>query len=49
VQRILYYSSIYDWRLRRDVQPLRQRMAAVHPPSLAVAARDACTVAVSMN
>ncbi|HEY7841826.1 MAG TPA: transglycosylase SLT domain-containing protein [Gammaproteobacteria bacterium] len=49
VQRILYYSSIYDWRLRRDVQPLRQRMAAVHPPSQAVAARDACTVAVSMN
>jgi soluble lytic murein transglycosylase len=50
VQRILYYSSIYDWRLRRDVQPLRQRMAAVHPPSQSLVVKGACTVAaVSMN
>lgn len=29
VQRILYFASIYDWRLRRDIKPLQQRMAGI--------------------
>lgn len=29
VERILYYASIYDWRLRRDIKPVSDRMAAV--------------------
>jgi soluble lytic murein transglycosylase len=50
VQRILYYSSIYDWRLRRDVLPLRERMAAVYPARQAIAAERTCTVGtISMN
>jgi len=29
VSRILYYSSIYDWRLQHEIKPVRQRMALV--------------------
>ena len=31
VQRILYFASIYDWRRQREIIPLKQRMATVHP------------------
>src|SRR5690606_28187780 len=50
VQRILYYSSIYDWRLRREVVPVRQRMAAVQAlkPNL-VAALTCSAEVVSSN
>lgn len=44
VQRILYYASIYDWRLQREVQPVRLRMAAVQPGRQAVAAAHGCPV-----
>jgi len=50
VQRILYYSSIYDWRLRQDVQAVGVRMAAVHPAHSEIAADRGCPVqTVSMN
>ena len=50
VQRILYYSSIYDWRLGQDVVPLRQRMAAVLPRDRNLVAGLSCTGGtVSMN
>ena len=29
VEHILYYASIYDWRLRKDITPVSDRMAAV--------------------
>lgn len=29
VRRVMFFASIYDWRLRREVMPLRQRMASV--------------------
>ena len=31
VRRVMFFASIYDWRLRKDVMPLSQRMAAVTP------------------
>ncbi|OGT85181.1 MAG: hypothetical protein A3G96_01990 [Gammaproteobacteria bacterium RIFCSPLOWO2_12_FULL_52_10] len=31
VQRILYYASIYDWRLQKDITPVRERMATTAP------------------
>jgi len=50
VQRILYYSSIYDWRLRREVRPVGQRMAAVQPARKDVAANRGCMApTISMN
>lgn len=50
VQRILYYSSIYDWRLQREVLPIRRRMAAVHPSRQAIAGEQGCVVqSISMN
>ena len=35
VKRILYYSSIYDWRLQHDIVPVSQRMSDVFTQSLA--------------
>jgi soluble lytic murein transglycosylase len=50
VQRIMYYSSIYDWRLSREVLPVTRRMAAVHPQRREIAAGRDCPVrAISMN
>jgi soluble lytic murein transglycosylase len=31
VKRVLEYSSIYEWRLEREIKPLAQRMTAVQP------------------
>jgi len=30
VRRVLFYASIYDWRLQREVEPLHQRMAVIN-------------------
>lgn len=50
VQRILYYSSIYDWRLRQDITPVAQRMAAVHSQKPILVAGLSCAGrTVSMN
>lgn len=50
VQRILYYSTIYDWRLSREVIPVGQRMAVVYPGGQAIAAERGCMVeTISMN
>ena len=31
VKRVIFYASIYDWRLGHEVIPLKQRMTAVYP------------------
>jgi soluble lytic murein transglycosylase len=31
VKRVLFYASIYDWRLGQQVSPLKQRMTAIYP------------------
>ena len=31
VSRILFYATVYDWRLKQDITPIRQRMAAIQP------------------
>lgn len=31
VKRVLFYASIYDWRLGQQVTPLKQRMTAIYP------------------
>jgi len=31
VTRILYYSTIYDWRLQRGIKPVHDRMALIEP------------------
>jgi len=30
VRRVLFYASIYDWRLQQEITPLHQRMAAIN-------------------
>jgi soluble lytic murein transglycosylase len=43
VQRILYYASIYDWRLGREIIPVRERMAAVPAAPDRLVAGLSCT------
>ncbi|MEX2525245.1 MAG: transglycosylase SLT domain-containing protein [Gammaproteobacteria bacterium] len=31
VARILYYATIYDWRLKQEISPVRERMAVIQP------------------
>ncbi len=31
VARILYYATIYDWRLNQDITPVQERMALIQP------------------
>jgi len=31
VKRVIFYASIYDWRLGHKVMPLKQRMASIYP------------------
>lgn len=31
VRRILYFASIYDWRLEQEIKPVKQRMVTVTP------------------
>jgi len=42
VQRILYFASIYDWRLQKDVIPVRERMAMVAPNQQQMTASLGC-------
>jgi len=42
VQHILYYASIYDWRLRREIKPVSNRMAAVTPDRNQMVASLSC-------
>ena len=50
VRRILYYASIYDWRLRRDIIPVSKRMAAVQPRNSRVVAELSCSKpSISLN
>lgn len=43
VQRILYFASIYDWRLGGDVRPIAARVAPVTARGAALAAAQTCT------
>ena len=43
VQRILYFASIYDWRLQKDIIPVRDRMAMVTPNQQQMTASLSCT------
>ncbi len=43
VKRVLFYASIYDWRLKRQVTPLKQRMVAIHPRHAKVDAQQSVT------
>ncbi len=31
VKRVMFYASIYDWRLNQQITPLKQRMTAIYP------------------
>ena len=43
VRRVMFFASIYDWRLRKEVMPLSQRMAAVTPGNNNVVASMYCS------
>ncbi len=43
VRRILYYASIYDWRLRQQIIPLGQRMQHSIPTKKQLVAKLACS------
>jgi soluble lytic murein transglycosylase len=50
VSRILYFASIYDWRLQHEIKPVRQRMALVAAHSTQKVADLSCSsAAVSMR
>ncbi len=34
VKRVIFYASIYDWRLGHKIIPLKQRMSAIYPYNL---------------
>ncbi|MFQ5659334.1 MAG: transglycosylase SLT domain-containing protein [Gammaproteobacteria bacterium] len=42
VRRILYYASIYDWRMQRKIIPVQQRMAMVIPAKHELLAEQTC-------
>ena len=49
VQRILYFSSIYDWRLDRDVTPIRERVAPVQKRGQTLVADLSCDAGVTAS
>ena len=50
VSRILYYASIYDWRMQHEIKPVRRRMALVTAKNNKKVADMSCTgAAVSMR
>ena len=50
VARILYYATIYDWRLKRDITPVHKRMAVIEPQQKDLVAGLSCVVTnVSSN
>ena len=42
VRRIMFFASIYDWRLRKEVMPLHQRMTIISPSSATLVANLSC-------
>ena len=50
VGRILYFASIYDWRMKHEIKPVRQRMALITSKSNEKVADLSCSAAaVSMR
>ncbi|HKK15918.1 MAG TPA: transglycosylase SLT domain-containing protein [Gammaproteobacteria bacterium] len=43
VRRVMFFASIYDWRLHRKVLPLKERMAVITPADNKLMAGLACT------
>ena len=43
VRRVMFFASIYDWRLRKEIMPLSQRMVAVTPDNSDVVASMYCS------
>ena len=43
VRRILYFASVYDWRLKREITPIRQRVSLVQPNKQIVAKKSCPT------
>jgi len=43
VRRVMFFASIYDWRLHRTVLPLSQRMATVSPANNTMIAQLGCS------
>jgi soluble lytic murein transglycosylase len=41
VRRILYFASVYDWRLKRKIKPIQQRVSLVQP-NKQIAAKKSC-------
>ena len=44
VRRILYFASVYDWRLKREIIPIKQRTTLIQPNKQIVASKS-CPVA----
>jgi len=42
VRRVLFYASIYDWRLERDIVPVHRRMATIESPRKTLVAGLSC-------
>jgi soluble lytic murein transglycosylase len=40
VRRILYFASVYDWRLKREIVPIQQRVSPVQPHKQIVARKS---------
>jgi soluble lytic murein transglycosylase len=50
VRRVLYFTSIYDWRLQQEIKPITHRMAAVLPKKQTLVAKmDCSTQIISYN
>lgn len=43
VRRVMFFASIYDWRLKKEVMPLHQRMASVTADTDSLIAGLTCT------
>jgi peptidoglycan lytic transglycosylase len=43
VRRILYFASVYDWRLKREIKPIQQRVSLVQPNKQIVAKKNCPT------
>jgi soluble lytic murein transglycosylase len=50
VRRVIYFTTIYDWRLQQEIKPITQRMAAVLPKNKTLIAKmDCSTQKISYN
>ena len=47
VKRVMFYASIYDWRLNQQVIPLKQRMTTIYPYNSKISAQKRTTVCSS--